>query len=247
MNDSTKAVALQTPVSATDGELTHLMKIAVEQGESGVAALERLVAMRERAAAHVAESEFNLAMSRVQAKMGRISTNATNPQTHSRYATYGKLDQALRPLYTDAGFALSFDTEPHSEREILVTCHVTHAAGHSRKYSIPMPTDGLGPKGNAVQTRTHATGGAAQYGMRYLLKLIFNVAIGEEENDGAGPGRAQRGEETITDQQAADLEALAQEVGADWDAYLRWLGVDRVEDLRMAYFDKAVRGLEAKR
>lgn len=212
-----------------------------------MAALERLVAMRERAAAHVAESEFNLAMSRVQSRMGRISTNATNPQTHSRYATYGKLDKALRPIYTNDGFALSFDTEPHGEDEVLVLCHVTHAAGHTRKYSIPMPRDGLGPKGNKVQTRTHATGGAAQYGMRYLLKLIFNVAIGEEENDGAGSGRAERGEETISDQQAADLDALAQEVGADWQAYLRWLGVDAIENLRQAHFEKAVRGLEAKR
>ena len=35
-------------------------------------------------------------------------------------------------------------------------------------------------------TKTHATGAATQYGMRYLLKMIFNVAVGENDKDGNG-------------------------------------------------------------
>jgi hypothetical protein len=49
--------------------------------------MERLMAMKERMDARTAESEFNSAMMRVQAKMGRISADATNPQTRSNYAT----------------------------------------------------------------------------------------------------------------------------------------------------------------
>jgi hypothetical protein len=49
-----------------------------------------------------------------------------------------------------------------------------------------MPSDGKGAKGGDVMTKTHATGAASQYGMRYLLKMIFNVAIGEDDNDGNG-------------------------------------------------------------
>jgi hypothetical protein len=47
-----------------------------------------------------------------------------------------------------------------------------------------MPSDGKGAKGGDVMTKTHATGAAESYGMRYLLKMIFNIAIGEEDNDG---------------------------------------------------------------
>jgi hypothetical protein len=50
-----------------------------------------------------------------------------------------------------------------------------------------MPADGKGAKGGDVMTKTHATGAAMSYGMRYLLKMIFNVAIGEDDKDGNAP------------------------------------------------------------
>jgi ribosomal protein L37AE/L43A len=49
-----------------------------------------------------------------------------------------------------------------------------------------MPADGKGAKGNDVMTKTHAAGAAGSYGARYLLKGIFNVAIGENDDDGNG-------------------------------------------------------------
>lgn len=148
--------------------------------------MERLFAMHERMEAKQSETAFNAALSGVQARMGRIGTDKVNSQTRSEYATYGKLDRKLRPLYTEAGFALSFGTEPAGDAVVRVICDVSHRSGHSRRYAIDMPADGKGAKGNDVMTKTHATGSATQYGMRYLLKMIFNVAIGDEDDDGNG-------------------------------------------------------------
>jgi hypothetical protein len=50
-----------------------------------------------------------------------------------------------------------------------------------------MPSDGKGAKGGDVMTKTHATGAAMSYGARYLLKFIFNIAVGEEDSDGNVP------------------------------------------------------------
>lgn len=153
--------------------------------------LERLLALKERMDGQQAEAAFNDAMSRVQASMGRIGADKTNKQTNSEYATYGKLDRVLRPLYTAEGFALSFGTDPlEVDCMVRVTCHASHKAGFTRKYLIDMPSDGKGAKGNDVMTKTHATGSATQYGMRYLLKMIFNVAIGDEDDDGNGASGA---------------------------------------------------------
>jgi hypothetical protein len=69
-----------------------------------------------------------------------------------------------------------------------VLCHVSHSAGHERTYQIDMPADGKGAKGGDVMTKTHAAGAAASYGMRYLLKMIFNLAVGEDDTDGNMPG-----------------------------------------------------------
>lgn len=146
--------------------------------------MERLLAMKERMDLKEAEAAFNEAMTKCQSEMGRISTDAENSQTHSKYATYGKLDRELRPLYVRHGFSLSFSTaDSPLPACIRVTCTVARG-GFSRQYQIDMPNDGKGAKGNDVMTRTHATGAAAQYGMRYLLKMIFNVAIGEDDQDG---------------------------------------------------------------
>lgn len=149
----------------------------------------KLYELAERAQAKHAEQQFNEAMSRAQAGMGRISADAVNPQTRSAYATYGKLDSKLRPIYTREGFALSFSTgEGAPENFVRVVCYVSHSAGHTRTYSCDMPADGKGAKGNDVMTKTHAAGSAMSYGQRYLLKLIFNVAIGEQDDDGNGSG-----------------------------------------------------------
>ncbi len=147
--------------------------------------IERLMAMVERADAKRAEGAFNGAMSEAQAAMRPVATDASNPQTRSRYASYAAIDRALRPIYTLHGFGLSFDTGVDQPVDyVRVLCYVSHQAGHSRTYHVDMPADGKGAKGGDVMTRTHAAGSALSYGMRYLLKMIFNVAVGESDDDG---------------------------------------------------------------
>jgi hypothetical protein len=151
--------------------------------------MERLWLMHERLKNRAGEEAFNTAMNKALSEMGRVSADAANAQTKSLYATYGKLDGAVRPVYTRNGFALSFDTgEGAPEGYTRVLAYVSHSAGHTRQYKADMPNDGKGAKGGDVMTKTHASGAAMSYGMRYLLKLIFNIAIGEEDNDGNGDG-----------------------------------------------------------
>lgn len=147
--------------------------------------IERLMALWERSEARKAEGLFNAAMSSAQKQMRPIAADASNPQTRSRYASYVALDNGLRPIYTEHGFGLSFDTgESPNADDVRVLCYTTHSGGHARTYHIDMPADGKGAKGGDVMTKTHATGSAVSYGMRYLLKMIFNVAVGEDDDDG---------------------------------------------------------------
>jgi hypothetical protein len=80
--------------------------------------------------------------------------------------------------------SLSFDTgKADEENYVRVLCTVA-LGRHERSYHIDMPADGKGAKGNDVMTKTHAVGSAVTYGRRYLLLMIFNVAIGENDDDG---------------------------------------------------------------
>lgn len=187
-----------TPKIISPMDLIHL---AVKQGD--LDKLERLIAMNDRIQAQAAEQEFNGAMARVQSEMRKVSTDAQNPQTRSRYASYAAIDKALRPIYGREGFSLSFDTaDAPAPETIRVLCLVSHQAGHTRTYHIDMPADGKGAKGNDVMTKTHASGSAMTYGMRYLVKMIFNVAVGEADDDGNG---------AITFEVEEGVQALEQE------------------------------------
>lgn len=148
--------------------------------------IERLMVLLERREARRAEVAFNVAMTEAQQAMHPVDADAYNPATKSRYLSYEALDEALRPIYTEHGFGMSFSTGDSAQQmdELVILCLVTHIAGHSRQYQIRLPADGKGAKGGDVMTKTHATGSAVTYGMRYLSKMIWNVAVGQDDDDG---------------------------------------------------------------
>lgn len=216
---------------------------AASDPNTDVSKLERLMAMAERVKAKDAEQAFHAAMTAAQGDMGRISADATNPQTRSKYASYAALDRVVRPIYTRHGFALSFDTAAEvTPDHVRVLCHVSHNAGHSRTYQVDMPADGKGAKGGDVMTKTHAVGAAMSYGSRYLLKLIFNVAVGEDDNDGNGAG----GNGPITDEQVATIAELMDRFDADVPAFCRYMGVEAVKDIPAKSYRKAIESLNLK-
>lgn len=185
-----------------------MIQSAARDPEADVEKMERLMAMYERQQDKHAEAAFNKAMNSAQRSITRVAADASNKQTSSKYASYAALDRALRPVYTECGFSLSFDeTESPKPDHIRVLCYVSHEAGHTRTYHKDMPADGKGAKGGDVMTKTHAAGAASSYGMRYLLKGIFNVAIGEDDTDGNVPEA-----ELIDESTQADINALIDEI-----------------------------------
>lgn len=204
--------------------------------------LERLGAMYERMKALEAEQAFNDSMTAAQMEMRPVAADASNPQTRSKYASYLALDKAMRPIYTKHGFSLSFNTADGApEGYVRVQCEVAKG-GHSRVYHTDMPADGKGAKGGDVMTKTHAAGSAITYGQRYLIKMIFNIAVGEDDDGnraGAGP--------LISSDQVADLQDLIGEVNADKGKFLEWLGVASLHEIPVKRFAQAVKALNDKR
>lgn len=208
-----------------------------------LAAVKEMIAFGKELEADAAKKAFNVAMAEAQAEMMPVATNADNPQTRSKYATYDQLDRALRPIYTRHGFGLSFDEAESPKPDcIRIVCEVTHRAGHTKTFHRDMPADGKGAKGGDVMTKTHAAGAAASYGMRYILRGVFNVAVGEGDNDGnaveAGP--------TLTEDQIMDLQSLVQEFGADPKKLCQRLKVQYLDDLPQSRLKEAVAMIQAK-
>lgn len=161
----------------------ELLSIALNNN-AAIDIIERLTALQQQTLAREAEFQFNEALARVQSKIKRVAPDLQNPQTSSRYASYAALDRILRPLYTDEGFSLSFTHDDCPKPDAIRVICLVSKGSHTRRYQVDMPCDGKGAKGGDVMTKTHATAAADSYAKRYLVKDIFNVAIGEEDTDG---------------------------------------------------------------
>lgn len=164
--------------------LMEMVERAARDPAVDIHKMERLMAMVEKQQQRVAEQAFNEAMNLAQEEMGPVSKDASNPQTRSKYASYAALDQAVRSIYSKHGFSLSFDTESLPSDMIRVVCKVAHRDGHAERPHLDLPADGKGAKGGDVMTKTHATMSAVTYGKRGLLKMIFNIAEGDLDDDG---------------------------------------------------------------
>jgi hypothetical protein len=231
----------QLPGIPEPANILDVIARAANDPQTDVAKMEKLLEMFERISSKKAETEFNEAMTACQKAMGPVAAREENSQTHSKYASYADLDKALRPIYTANGFAISYSTADSPKAEhIRVVAYVTRG-GYCRTYHADLPADGKGAKGGDVMTKTHAAGAAMSYGMRYLLKMIFNVAVGEDDKDGNQPT------ETLSDEQIANITALITETGSDKTKFLRYLKVSKLSDIPAANYLTVVKLLEAKR
>lgn len=146
-----------------------------------VAKLERLIAVQEAKEMRAADLSFNVALACTQADMKTVSNDCVNPQTRSKYASYGALDKECRPVYTQHGFSVSYTTEPSSDPNTILMVGMLNYGPISRRYQIPIPIDTKGARGQDVMTRTHATMSATTYGKRGLLTMMFNIATADDD------------------------------------------------------------------
>lgn len=213
--------------------------------------MERLFAMHQTMVKQQAETEFNAAMARAQAKIVPVATNALNTHTNSRYAKLAAINKEIVPIYTAEGLSISFDSadSPATDKQRIIAI-VSHSGGHSRQYHIDLALDSAGAKGNVNKTAVQATGSTNAYARRYLILMIFNVST-EDDNDGNKP-KLEMGADDKDDyaQRIADLddlkaaEVLWQEIAA---ACTKSGDVPAYDELKaaMAAKRKAIKAQEA--
>lgn len=203
--------------------------------------MERLLNMQERILAKNAEAEFSAALATMQpelpiiAERGGIKDRGGNIQSH--YALWEDIIGTITPILSRHGFALSFRTD-NDATSVKVTGVLSHRAGHSERTTLALPVDTSGNK-NAVQS----VGSSTSYGKRYTASALLNLRTGEADDD----GRAGGGEPCIDEDQAANIEALLTEVGADKAKFLRYLKADSVGEILARNYESVVRLIESKR
>ena len=189
------------------------------------------VGVIERATAQERMTAFMAALVKAQQAMAPIARDMDNPATKSRYASLAAIDRAIRPHYTKAGLAPTFDTRPSTKGELWITvvCELVHESGYFKEYSVDLLADGAGAKGGAVMTRTHAIGSAITYGKRQLLKMIFNLAEAGDKDDDDGNAAGAR--DHLTSDEAEVIRAMLVDANCTTDDIIRLCKKHKIESL----------------
>jgi hypothetical protein len=221
----------------------HMLQVAMEKG-ADLDRLQQLMDLQERWEANESRKAFVAAMARFKAepptvlKSKEVSFGGGKVTTAYKHATLDQVCAAIVPALSAVGISHRWEVE-QSPNLVTVTCVLTHIQGHSERVQMIGPTDTSGSK-NAIQ----AVGSTVTYLQRYTLLSATGIAAADTDDDGRGAGKPVA---TITEDQAADLRAMAEDVGADLPKFLAWLGVESLSDLPADKYRKAVAALESKR
>ncbi len=240
MNDVAikKEQVADSPLAIIDRALDK--GVAVEQ-------LGQLLDLQERWTKERRREAYHRDMCAAQSEMPTVIKSADNPHTRSKFARLEDLIQAIKPVYTKYGFSLTFGTEPCNIPEhIRIVAKIMHRDGHYETEAIDIPLDGAGARGGkSSMNATQATGSTYTYGQRYLTRMIFNLAIADEDNDGNWRP-AFIGADQI--QQINILLDKCREAGnpVDFDRFLGVFKIESLDKLPPARFPEAVRLLNQK-
>jgi ERF superfamily len=205
----------------------------------------QLMELQERAEKREAERQFIAALNRLQPqlprvqKKGRIAfeSKRTGDSQNTPYALFEDIDAAVRPLLHAEGFSISFGTSPLEKGGILITATLSHAAGHSRTESMPLPFDTSGSKNNI-----QAVGSTLSYGKRYLVCAMLNIITEGEDDDGAGIGFIdERQTNTII-----DMFGACEMTPESQSKFLALMKAEAVSEIHKRDYPKAMTLLRAK-
>lgn len=223
-----------------------VLEYAIAKGVD-VETLERLIALQRQVTDNDARMAFHAAMAAFQAEVGpapKVSKGAVRTDgsktTTVMYAARDVLMAHIRAPLAKHGLSVNYKISNKGE-DTKVACIVSHVLGHKERTTVTLKTQSAAPpRASGVQI----SGSALEYGMRYSLVAALGLVAEGVDDDGEGTKPVA---EKISAAQAADLRALADEVGANVPAFLKFMGVAGFDDLTVAQLADATRQLERKR
>lgn len=226
-------------VSMSDGILSVIARAAADPSVD-IDKMERLLEMQERVLSRDARAAYYTALAEMQPNLPVITENGgikdRGGNIQSTYALWEDVNEAIRPILAENGFALSFKVR-RAESEIITTGILSHRAGHSEETELALPTDTSGSK-NAVQ----AVGSSTSYGKRYTAFALLNLTSAGEDDDGDKGGRP----EPVSREQLDTLLGVADAVSADKAKFSKIFGVASLRDIPAKQYDEALRRLREK-
>lgn len=231
----------QLPASTETATILQIIGRAASDPNVDIDKMERLLQMQERIMTRNAKAAYTAALAEMSPKLPIVTERGQiknrDGAVQSTYAKWEDINEAIKPILAEHGFALTFRTGSEAG-QIKVTGVLSHREGHSEDTTITLPADTSGSK-NAVQ----AVASSVSYGKRYTAGALLNLTSRGEDDDGQKAAAAK----TLSAEQAKQVREKLKSVGAPETAFLKWAKCDKIEDILAVNFDEVIRTIEAKR
>ncbi len=224
-----------------EGQIVNALMASISSGTLQPEQLDMVLNAQERILDRQAKQAYASAMALCQAELPKVLKTQYNEQTKSNFEDLSALNDAIKPVYTKHGFAVSFNSCAASQEDwIGMKATVSHRDGWSEEHTFELPVDNKGMQGSVNKTVIHGVASARTYMRRYLLREIFNITTGEDiDDDGSQPA------DTITEDQIAEIQKQLKITGKNELSMLNWLKVSHIHEIPAKQYDLVIRTLTA--
>jgi len=235
-------ITQEVAVANTDRSPAALMMTAIAKGldldkvEKAMALQERWEANEARKAYHDAMAGFKEDPPEIE-KDRKVKFQTSKGLTEYNHASLANVTQKINSSLSKHGLSAGWKVS-QADKQITVTCTITHRLGHSESTSLSASPDDSGSK-NPIQ----AVGSTISYLERYTLLALTGLATHEIDDD----GKSSNGEPAyITTDQAIELNDLLKETAADIKKFLEYVSSESVEKIPATSYNKALIALKSK-
>lgn len=195
-------------ITAPNSVLASFIERAARDTEFDVQKFGELLRMQREVEHDQARKAFNRAMAAAQAEMQPIVRDAKNSHLNNKYAKLETIDAAIRPVYTKWGFSVRYGSAPSPhEGWIRITCTVAHDGGYFEENHLDAPVSTTGSQGGRMAvTPVQAIGSTVTYLRRYLLGMVMNAVLADEDDDGEAMRRPATSRPTMGQQPRNPLD-----------------------------------------
>ena len=244
----TGEIVPRTEAAIVPVDFGHIVQSAIEKGIDAEG-LSKLLDVFERVKAGQAKEAFAAGMTAFKARCPQIERRTENTQfTVTRYgvkvprkfASTQDIGAQTKDLLSECGLSYRWGDAVINGGMMTIACIVRHVGGHEESSSSTIPIES-----SAGASPQQKYGIAEAYAMRYSLKKALGLTECDEDDDGNDPGQPA---DTITEHEAANLDALIDEIGGTTRAgFLKVYTLEKVGDLPRSMYRGAVGMLEQKR
>lgn len=219
-----------------------LLQAAIEKGMDPDK-LGKLMDLAERWEANQAAAAFGVALASFQSQCPVIKKKRkadVGGKFSFQYAGFDDIDRVVRPILAECGLSVTFKAQDDAgngngnARRLKVTCQVRHGS-HTEETTVNIPIPAMSVND------TQQYGAAVSYAKRFSLCAALNIVVSDEDDDAA------KLVQVVTEEQAAEIEALIAEKSVDLGKFLDWCQVASITDIPAANYPKVVHTLRVKR